>query len=60
MRFNHSIRVLTRELDNLYDLGEGLPTEIFENSILNEKIVEIDMAIRILKNYVFKPRELEK
>jgi len=57
MRFNYTIAFLTGKIKELYDVGGELPPEVFENSKLNKKIIEMEMAIRILKGHVFKLKE---
>lgn len=57
MRFNYTIAFLTGRIKELYEIGEELPPEIFEKSRSNKKIIELEMAIKILKRHVFKLKE---
>lgn len=57
MKFNYTIRTLTGRIKELYELGDELPPDVFENSKLYRKIVEMEMAVRILKGHVFKLKE---
>jgi len=57
VKFNYTIRTLTGRIKELYELGDELPPDVFENSKLYRKIVEMEMAVRILKGHVFKLKE---
>jgi len=57
VRFNYTIAFLTGRIKELYEIGEELPPEIFEKSRSNKKIIELEMAIKILKRHVFKLKE---
>jgi hypothetical protein len=54
MKFIRSIKILTEELSRLYDVIEGLPPDIAEDTIAKKKMLEIKAAIGILEKYDFE------
>ena len=57
MNFNYTIGLLNNKIKELYELGENLLSGKFDNYVASRRIVEIEMAIRMLKKYVFKVKE---
>lgn len=54
MKFSYSLKALHSELEKLWALGEGIPSDVFEGSRIYQRILEVKGAIRLLEGHDFE------